>query len=79
MTDNAFPIAFTVTNARVQHYADVVEHLANIAVAKYEKDYGKQPTTQQLAFFKKEVVRYAVIRKDVDTASKLTIKPQEIL
>lgn len=71
-------IAFMVTQGRVEHYADVVDHLVNTEIARC-KEKGFTPTAKQIAFFRKEVVRYAVIRRDVMTATKLTINPSSIL
>lgn len=77
-TDRAPRIAFNVTSARVQHYDDVVEYLTQSAIAQCQSD-GWQPSQREVEFFKREVIRYAVIRRDLDTASKLKIKKQEVL
>lgn len=77
-TDKPPRIAFNVTSARVQHYSDVVEYLTRAAVAQCHAD-GWSPTPAEVDFFKKEVIRHAVIRRDLDTANKLQIKKQEVL
>lgn len=69
----------TVDQARVQHYSDVIDHMAKAAVDKYVAKHKKQPRPSQVAFLKKELTRYAVIRKDVKTASELTISDNDIL
>jgi hypothetical protein len=77
-TDKPPRLAFTVTSARVQHYGDVVEYLVANAVRKCQEE-GWTPTKVEVDFFRKEVTRYAVIRQDVETASKLKINRQHIL
>lgn len=67
------PIAFTVSQGRVEHYADVVEHMVNTEVARC-KAKGFNPSQQQIDFLRKEVIRYAVIRRDVVGATKLQIR-----
>jgi predicted nucleic acid-binding OB-fold protein len=81
MSDEGKPVrmAFSVTHARVQHYDDVVDYMAKDAIDKYRKEYGREPTAQQVAFLKKELVRYAVIRHDVAKASTIKINPSNIL
>lgn len=71
-------LAFSVTSARVQHYGDVVDYMTRAALDKARAE-GQNPTQAEIDFFKKEVIRYAVIRKDMDTANKLRIKKREIL
>lgn len=65
-------IAFTVTSDRVGHYGDVVEHMVNIEVARCKAE-GFTPTKKQIDFLRKEVIRYAVIRRDVLTAQTIKI------
>lgn len=72
-------IAFTVTSGRVQHYNDVVEHMLQQQVSKYVQQHKKNPSKQQVDFLRKELVRYMVIRKDLDTASKLQLSASDIL
>jgi len=69
----------SVDQARVQHYADVIDHMADTAVRKYVAQNKKQPRPSQVAFLKKELTRYAVIRKDLKTAGELKISDNDIL
>jgi hypothetical protein len=71
-------LAFNVSNQRVQHYADVVEYLVNNEIARCQAA-GFSPTKKQVDFLRKEIVRYAVIRRDVETAQSLKIKQSSIL
>lgn len=71
-------MAFSITNGRVSHYSDIVDYIVNTEVSRCKAE-GFNPTQSQIDFLKKEVIRYAVIRHDVDTANKLRIKKQGIL
>ena len=71
-------IISSVTHQRVEHYADIVEMIARIEVARCQAA-GFNPSPTQIAFLKKEIVRYAVIRRDIETAQSLRIKKAEIL
>jgi len=77
-TDKAPRLALTVTSARVNHYGDVVEFLVNNAIAKCRAE-GWTPSEDEVAFFRKEVTRHAVIRHDVETASGLKLRRKTIL
>ena len=77
-TDKAPRIAFNLTNARVQHYSDVVEYLVQAALRKCQEE-GWTPSQSEIQFFRKQVIRYAVIRQDVDAATRLTLKRQTLL
>lgn len=81
MSDEGKPVrmAFNVTHGRVDHYGDVVEYLATSEIARFTQEHGRPPTPQQIIFLKKELVRYAVIRHDLDTAQKIKIKSSVIL
>ena len=68
-----------VTQARVQHYADVVEYAANAAIDRFRAKYKREPSPSQIAFLKKELVRYMVIRRDLITANNIEINPTDIL
>ncbi len=72
-------MAFSVTHGRVEHYSDVVEYLAASEIARFTQEHGRSPSQQQIMFLKKELVRYAVIRHDLDTAQKIKIKSSVIL
>ena len=72
-------VAFSVTSGRVQHYEDVVEYMAKTEIERYTRENKKTPTAQQVAFLKKELVRYAVIRRDLETAQKIRINKSDIL
>ena len=72
-------IAFNLSADRVQYYSEIVEHIASDAIRKYYSKYKRMPSADQIAFLKKEITRYAVIRHDVDTASKLEISETNIL
>lgn len=77
-TDKPPRIAFNLTHARVQHYDDVVEHLVQTQVRKCQEQ-GWTPSQSEIQFFRKQVIRLAVIRRDVDAATKLTLQKQGIL
>ena len=81
MSDEGKPVrmAFSVTHGRVQHYDDVVEYMARAEVDRFKQQHGRLPSAAQIAFLKKELVRYAVIRHDLETAQKLRINPSGIL
>lgn len=72
-------MAFSVTSARVQHYDDIVEYMAQTEIARYKQEHGCLPSPEQIQFLKKELVRYAVIRHDVETAQKIRISKSRIL
>lgn len=65
-------VAFVVNSARVNHYSDVVEHLVGTELARCKAE-GFTPTTRQIDFLRKEIIRYAVIRRDVLKAQTLKI------
>lgn len=71
-------IAFTVDSGRVGHYSDVVEHMVGVEIARC-KAKGFTPTTKQIDFLRKEIIRYAVIRRDVVTAQSIRISESRIL
>lgn len=68
-----------VTQGRVQHYSDVVEYLAKAAIDRFRTKYRSEPLPSQVEFLKKELVRYTIIRRDINTANKLDINPTNIL
>lgn len=72
-------MAFSVTHGRVEHYSDVVEYLARAEVERFTKEHGRPPSASQVAFLKKEIIRYAVIRHDLETAQKIRINPSNVL
>jgi hypothetical protein len=69
----------SVTQGRVQHYSDVVEYMAAAAIDRFRAKYKREPHPSQVEFLKKELVRYTVIRRDLDTANKIDINPTNIL
>lgn len=72
-------MAFSVTSARVQHYDDVIEYMASTEIQRFRQEHGYDPSPEQVKFLKKELVRYAVIRRDVDTAQKIKISKTRLL
>lgn len=72
-------LAFDVSNERVAHYADVIEYMATAAVGRFVSKYGRNPTASQIQFLKKELTRYVVVRKDIDTANKIDIQESPLL
>jgi hypothetical protein len=72
-------MAFSVTSARVQHYDDVVEYMANTEIERFKSENGRLPTESQVKFLKKELVRHAVIRHDINTANKIRLSKNTIL
>lgn len=81
MTDENKPVrmAFSVTHGRVQYYDDIIQYMIDAEVSRFKDTYKRMPTQEQIAFFKKELIRYAVIRHDLQTAQKLQIPPHNIL
>lgn len=81
MSDEAKPvrIAFNVTSARIQHYDDVIEYLTAAAARSFMLAHRRDPSHSELAAFKRRLVILAVIRRDLQAASALQIKPREIL
>jgi len=79
MENEKVPIAFSVTSARVNHYSDVVEFMATTEINRFTAENGRRPSKEQVDFLKKELVRYLVIRKDVDTAQKIRIPKSRLL
>lgn len=77
-TDKPPRLAFNLTSARVQHYNDVVEYLVQAAVDKCRTD-GWTPNKSEIEFFRKQVIRLAVIRKDVAGATALVLTKQPLL
>lgn len=79
--DEGKPIrmAFDISSERVNHYADVVEYMTSAAIAKFVSEHKRQPSPQAIAFYKKEVVRYATLRKDLKTANELKIQSSTLL
>lgn len=72
-------MAFSVTSARVQHYDDIVDYMLIAEINRFKQEHGFNPSPEQIQFFKKELVRYAVIRHDVETAQKLKMQKTRIL
>lgn len=70
---------FVITSDRVNHYADVIEHMAQTEIERCKREEGFTPTPEQIAFLKKELVRYATIRHDIETAMKIRIKKSNML
>jgi len=77
-TDKAPRLAFNITAGRVEHYSDVVEHMVSQQLYKCQQD-GWMPSPAEIEFYRREVTRYAIIRHDLNTAMKLTIKPRQLL
>ncbi len=77
---DAKPRIHTVINsARVEHYGDVVEYMAKAAVDRFVDKHKRQPTPAQVQFLKKELARYTIIRKDMNTAQRLDIAATDLL
>jgi len=73
------PIAFSVTSNRVNHYSDIVEYLASCQINNYRMKHNRMPSKEQIDFLKKEIIRYAVIRRDLETAQKIKIQESRLL
>lgn len=80
MNDEGKPVrtAFAVTSGRVQHYSDVIEYMIADEIARCKTE-GHIPSPQQIAFLRKELIRYIVIRRDLITAQKLRIRKTSLL
>lgn len=71
-------MAFSVTHQRVQHY-DVIKYMVDAEVARCKQEENFTPSQDQIRFFSKELVRYVVIRRDLDGAGKIRIKQSNLL
>ena len=71
-------LAFSVTSGRVGHYADVVEQMVQQQIAKCQEE-GWNPSKVEIDFYRKEVIRYAIVRHDLDTATKLKMQKRQTL
>lgn len=78
--DSGKPIrtAFFVNSGRVDHYSDFIEYLLKQELARCAKEENFTPSPEQIAFFRKEATRYAIIRRDMETAQKLRIKDNKL-
>lgn len=81
MSDEGKPVrmAFSVTHQRVSHYNDVVEYMVAAEIDRCKSEEKFIPSPSQIAFLRKELVRYAVIRHDIATAQTIRIRKSEIL
>jgi hypothetical protein len=81
MSDEGKPVrmAFSVSSARVQYYDDVIDHLVRAATVQFNDTHRRPPSVSELAAFKRALIRYAVIRHDLQSALDLKIKPSELL
>ena len=78
MENKPIPIAFNVTHQRVDHYTDVIEALVRIELSRCQQEKFT-PTRSQIEFFRKELARYIIIRRDLDTANSLRISKSSII
>jgi hypothetical protein len=67
-------VAFTVTSARVNHYSDVVDQLLMQAIAKAHRE-GIRPTAPQIDRFRNDLIRLAIIQRNLDAAINLKFGP----
>lgn len=72
-------VAFVVTQKRVEHYDDIVEYMVRAEVTRCKEQDKFTPTAQQIQFLRKELIRYMVIRRDIETAQKLRINRSNFL
>jgi hypothetical protein len=81
MSDEGKPVrlAFSVTHQRVQHYDDIVEYMVATEVERCRREDHFTPSTEQVVFLRKEIVRYAVIAHDLNTAQKVRINKTRVL
>jgi hypothetical protein len=63
-----------VTAARVEHYSDVVDFMTRDAVQRYVKKNGCNPSLRAVVNAKKEIVRLAIISRDILGAQKVDIE-----
>ena len=71
--DKPIRMAVSVTAKRVEHYGDVVDAMARSAIDRYVKKTSQQPTENQIAYLKADLVRLMVIGRDVLGAQKVDI------
>jgi len=72
-------MAFAVTHQRVEHYDDVIAYMVSNEINRCKSKEGFTPTPDQIAFYKKELIRTMVIRRDIDGSNKLKIGKSNIL
>ena len=72
-------MAFAVTHQRVEHYDDVIEYMVSNEINRCKSKEGFTPNPDQIAFYKKELIRAMVIRRDIDCGNKLKIGKSTIL
>ncbi len=72
-------MAFDVTQARVQHYSDVISYMVNTEIARCQREEGFTPTPAQIKFLEKELIRHATIRRDIQGAQKIRISKSNLL
>jgi hypothetical protein len=73
------PLAFTVDSNRVHHYSDIIDYMAKTEVRRCQTEENFTPTEKQVEFLKKELIRHAVIRRDVVSAQQIRINKSNIL
>jgi hypothetical protein len=72
-------VAFVVTHQRVEHYDDVIEYMVRNEINRCKSKEGFTPNPDQIAFYKKELIRLMVIRREIDKANLLKIGKSNIL
>jgi hypothetical protein len=80
MSDNTpYRTAFVVTSDRVNHYNEVIEMMVANEINRCKTKDNFTPTNQQVAFYKKELVRHMTIGRNLDFAQKIKISKSNIL
>lgn len=69
----------TLTSQRINYYDDIIDYMVKTEVSRCQNEDKFTPSQQQIEFLKKELVRHAVIRRDVVTAQKIRINKSTIL
>ena len=80
-SDEGKPIRMhtTVSSTRVNHYSDVVGFMMRDASQKFVLKHNRQPSDRELKAFEREALRAIHFDRNLDKASKLEIKPIELL
>jgi hypothetical protein len=79
MDNEVYRTAIVVDSNRVNHYSDVIDSMVQAEVARCQEKEKFLPTPDQQAFYKKELIRAMVIRRQIDAASKIKISNNRIL
>lgn len=72
-------MAFDVSHQRIQHYDDVIDYMSKNEINRCKSKEGFIPNNDQIAFYKKELIRALVINRNFDKANLVKIQKSNIL